>query len=374
MITRIYVNNYRCFENLAVDLADFRSALLIGKNGSGKSTLRQAFRVFQKICRGPNRVKEWINGGDFTRYRTERPMRFELDAVLGGRRYRYAIVFESSDDADFGRPVEAGDIRIAEESLMVDGVPVFTRRHSQVDLPGGATFGLDWHVAALPVIQDRKFKGELQTFKTYCASMILIAPVPQRMTGLSEGETFELQEDAGNIAAWLISLLRRKPEAYTLIHNYLKEVMPDFHSFENVPKGERRDDLTLTFQTSKFPEWFTVMFDRLSDGEKCFFLSAAIVAANQVAGPVFCFWDEPDNHLSLDEVGHFIVRLRKLVNSQGQFIATSHHPETIRKFSDETTLVFQRASHLEPTVVRPLSEIGYDGDLILSLLLGEVVE
>jgi hypothetical protein len=76
----------------------------------------------------------------------------------------------------------------------------------------------------------------------------------------------------------------------------------------------------------------------------------------------------------MSEVGHFIVRLRKLVHSGGQFIATSHHPETIRKFSDESTLVLTRASHLEPTVVCPLSEINDDGDLVLALLRGEIVE
>ena len=86
-----------------------------------------------------------------------------------------------------------------------------------------------------------------------------------------------------------------------------------------------------------------------------------IIAPNTVGSPVFCMWDEPDNQISLSEVGQFITGLRKMANRSGQFIATTHHPETVRKFSDETTLVLTRKLHLDPTVVRPLAELTYSG-------------
>ena len=114
-------------------------------------------------------------------------------------------------------------------------------------------------------------------------------------------------------------------------------------------------------------------FDDLSDGEKCYLLSAYIVAANAVSPPVVCVWDEPDNHLSLSEVGHFITSLRKMTNQDGQFIATTHHPETIRKFSDENSFVLTRKSHLDPTVVQPLSAHAHTGDLIDALARDEII-
>ena len=83
-------------------------------------------------------------------------------------------------------------------------------------------------------------------------------------------------------------------------------------------------------------------------------ICALVLAANDAYGPVLCFWDEPDNYLALAEVGHFVLALRKAFQSGGQFIATSHNPEAIRRFSDENTLVLYRKSHLEPTIVRPL--------------------
>jgi predicted ATPase len=87
---------------------------------------------------------------------------------------------------------------------------------------------------------------------------------------------------------------------------------------------------------------------------------------------LLCFWDEPDNYLALSEVGHFVLALRSAFQSGGQFIATSHNPEAIRRFSDENTLVLFRKSHLEPTIVRPLDQLQVSGDLIDALVRGDV--
>jgi predicted ATPase len=150
--------------------------------------------------------------------------------------------------------------------------------------------------------------------------------------------------------------------------------MPDFASFEFVPRGERGKQLLVQFENEEkgSPGVLPLDFTKLSDGEKCFFLSAVIAAFNRDS-PVFCFWDEPDSHLSLPEIRHFITELRRLTNLHGQFIATSHNSETIRSFSGESTIVFTRNSHLEPTVVRPLTEISYTGDLIDALIRDEVI-
>ena len=116
----------------------------------------------------------------------------------------------------------------------------------------------------------------------------------------------------------------------------------------------------------------SVAFTDLSDGEKCFFLCAAVLAANEFYGPLFCFWDEPDNYISLSEVGHFITSLRRSFHQSGQIVVTSHNPEAIRKFSNDNTLVLNRHSHLEPTVVRRLSDLSVTGDLVETLIRGDI--
>jgi len=364
MIERLYVHNFRCLENFSLDLAGRPSALVMGKNGSGKSTLRHSLALFQSICRGTSRVRDLIGIGDFTLHRTNVPMRFEVELRLAKKQFKYAISFEM--------PVNFREARVAEESLTVDGATIFSRQQAEVSLAGGSRFDIDWHVVALPVINERPGEKSIQQAKSFFASMILIDPIPANMTGFSDEEAFELRHDAGNFSSWLNALLRQKPAAYGILESHIRSGIPDFVSLENVERGEKGTQLVVKFEQGDPKRSLSIDFKELSDGEKCFFLSALIVASNMVSGPVFCMWDEPDNHLALSEVGHFITKLRKMINQDGQLIATSHHPETIRKFSDESTLIFTRKSHLDPTVVRTLADLSYTGDLVDALIRDEI--
>lgn len=366
MIERLYVHNFRCLENFSLDLADRPSAVLIGKNGAGKSTVLHALSVLQKIGRGPNRVKNVVSAGDFPRHRKDLPMRFEVDLNLSGTRFKYTVSFEW--------PPTFFEARISEESLTRDGTVVFTRNQGEVQLAGGASFGLDWHVFAIPVLNERPPARSIQEVRTFFQGLVLLAPIPKLISGFSEGPLVELDLEAKNYASCLRALLQQKPKMYSEFDAFVKEVIPDFSSIENIDRGtEGGSQLVVTFEQPETRKTLTLDFDNLSDGEKCFFLSAYIIAANTVGPPVVCVWDEPDSHLSLSEVGQFIISLRKLVTRGGQFIATTHHPETIRKFSDENTFVLTRRSHLDPTVAKPLSAHNHSGDLIHALVRDELI-
>lgn len=367
MIERLYVHNFRCLENFTLDLAGKPSAVLIGRNGAGKSTVLHAFRVLQKIGRGPNRVKNVVSARDFTRHNRQLPMRFEADVTLKAKRFKYSVSFEW--------PENFFEARISEESLTCDGKAVFTRKQSEVQLAGASSFGLDWHAFALPVIDERPPARSIQEVRGFFGGLLLIAPVPQQMTGFSEEPVSELDLHAVNYASCLRALLQQKPKAYSEFDAFVRQVMPDFSSVENADRGkEGGSQLVVTFEHPETRTTLQVDFDELSDGEKCFFLAAYILAANAVGPPVVCLWDEPDSHLSLFEVGQFIATLRKMENRGGQFIGTTHHPETIRKFSDENTFVLTRKSHLDPSVVQPLGAFPRDGDLVNALVRGEILE
>jgi predicted ATPase len=173
-----------------------------------------------------------------------------------------------------------------------------------------------------------------------------------------------------DFGAWFSGLIASAPAAYGKLDAYLKQVMPDIKDIKNPAIG--KDARSLEVQFSNELGSVTIPFADLSDGEKCFMICAMVLAANEAYGPLVCFWDEPDTHLALNEVGHFITTLRKAFQSGGQFIATSHDQEAIRRFSAENTLFLHRKSHLEPTIVRPLSEISVNGDLVGALIRGDV--
>ncbi len=367
MIQRLYIHNFRCLENFELTVKNLSSALLIGKNGTGKSTVSAVLEIFQAISRGVNRVGQLVRSEDFTRGRSDVPIRFELEVLLDKKVYKYVLALEL--------PEKFKELRVFEEQLSVSGNPIYSRNVAQVVLHNSlqsreAQFSVDWHLVALPIIQEQSETDPLHIFKTWLARTIILAPIPSLMIGESEGESLEPKRDASNFGEWVSGLLSRYPAAYTQIDKYLREVMPDIQDFQNERIGKDAKNMLVRFEANHAS--LPVDFKDLSDGEKCFFLCALVLAANKFYGPLFCFWDEPDNYLSLSEVGHFAASLRRSFQAGSQLLITSHHPETIRKFSHENTFLLDRKSHLEPTLIRRLSDIPVTGDLITALICGDM--
>lgn len=370
MLQRLYVHNFKSFQNFELKPEGKHSSLLVGKNGAGKSSVAKALLVLQGIGRGVNRVGQLVSPRHFFMAQTSAPMRFELEVLLQGKLYRYSLALEL--------PEKFKELRVLEERLELDGQAVFARAQAQVslrktnDLTGDALFMVDWHLIALSLIQVQSESDPVHIFKTWLGQIVVIAPIPQLMTGESAEESLWPLSNASNTVDWLAGLLGQYPAAYTIIDSYLKEVMPDLRDFKYESLGKESKRLLVQFQVQGEKQLLPLHFDELSDGEKCFFLCAIIVAANQKYGPIFCFWDEPDNYLSLAEVGHFIIYLRRAFEGQGQIMMTTHNAEAIRKFSNENTWLLGRKSHLEPTQLRLLDELSLGADVVQSLILGEL--
>ena len=196
-----------------------------------------------------------------------------------------------------------------------------------------ASFRIDWHLVALPIIQQQSTSDPL--FVSGSHHILILRPMPSLIQGDSDQETLQPNPQVTDFAAWFSGILAQRPSAYTRIDEYLKQVMPDLTDIQNPVIG--KDSRSLRVQFSNELGSVTLPFENMSDGEKCFMVCALVLAAKQAYGPLLCLWDEPDNYLALKEVGHFVLALRKAFQSGGQFIATSHNPEAIRRFSEENT-------------------------------------
>ncbi len=343
------------------------SVLLIGKNGAGKTTVGLALEILQRIARGTNRVGDLLKPKDLAHGRVDVPLRIEIEAELSGKIYQYVTAFEF--------PSGFKELRVLEEKLAVDGRPVYTREMANVHLARTnqereAEFRIDWHLVALPIVQEQSPTDPLSIFKRWLARMLVLRPVPSLILGDSKEETLQPNPQLTNFAAWFSGLLADAPAAYTDIDSYLKAVMPDLKDVKNPMIGTDSRSLVVQFSTEQGS--VNLPFEDLSDGEKCHMISALVLAAKNAYGPVVCFWDEPDKYLHLSEIGHFVLALRKAFQSGGQFIATSHNSEAISRFSEENTLLLHRKSHLEPTIIRPLSELQFSGDLVSALVRGDL--
>jgi len=348
-----------------MSLKRISSALLIGKNGVGKSTIASALEVFQRVGRGINRVGELVTPKDFAFGRSQIPIRFELEILLQDKLYQYNLAFEL--------PEGFKELRILEERLFVEGNPVYDRKAAQVTLISRnreAQFLVDWHLVALPIIQEQSDTDPLRIFKLWLARMLILSPIPALMTGESSRKTLAPEKNLANFGEWFSGLLSYYPAAYTQIDRYLIEVIPDIEDILNESIGKDANNMVVRFATNNMT--LSIDFKDLSSGEKCFFLCAVVLAANKYYGPLLCFWDEPGSHLSLSEIGHLMIALRRSFKDHGQIIVTSHHEEAIRKFADENSFVLDRKSHLEPTVIRLLTDVPISGDLVGTLIRGDI--
>jgi predicted ATPase len=366
MIQRLYINNYRCLENFELPISGKSSSLLIGRNGTGKSTVGAALQVLQSIARGTNRVRDLVRTKDPARGRGDVPTRIELEVLIHGEVYRYSLALEL--------PQDFKEMRVAEERLSQGGVDIFARDTAQVTLTrpsmSDSRFIVDWHLVALPIIQQHSQSDPLYIFKNWLAKMLILAPIPPHISGDSTGDTLEPDKHCSNFGEWFTGLLSHSPSAYAHIDTFIRRIMPDFKDIQNPLTGKDSRSLSVQFQQDQAS--LKLAFDDLSDGEKCFFICAVVLAANDAYGPIFCFWDEPDNYISLDEAGQFVMALRRSFQSDGQLLVTSHNPEAIRRFSTENTFLLDRRSHLEPTVVRPLADVTVNGNLVDALIRGDV--
>jgi predicted ATPase len=374
MIKRLYIHNFRCLENFELNLAEFRSVLLLGRNGAGKTTIGSALEVLQRIARGTNRVGDLVKPKDLTNGRSEIPARFEVEVTLEGQHYAYSVAFEF--------PTGFRELRVAEEKLSVDGNPIFTRELAQVRLArtGQATeaaFRIDWHLVALPIVQEQSKGDPLSIFKRWLASILILRPVPGLACGESRLNAPDLNvpdTKVTNIGSWFSGMVTADPSTYSQVSEYLLQVMPDFKRITNLPFG--KETRILAFHFGKDERSAEFALEELSDGEKCFVIFALTIMANVAFGPIVCFWDEPDNFLAPDEVGHSVMALRKAFQDRGQLIVTSHNPEAIRRFSETNTLYLSRRSHLEPTIATPVEDMRtsgqFEGGFVDALLRGDI--
>lgn len=367
MIKRFYVHNFRCLENFELIVSEQSSVLIIGNNGTGKSTVGRALEILQKVARGTNRISELVRPRDITRGQTEVPMRFEIEVDLAGKIYHYVLALEL--------PEGFKELRVLEEKLTVAGSSIYSRETANVKLArdkgkNETSFLIDWHLVALPIVQRQAKDDPLALFKLWLSRMLILRPIPALMSGDSDYDTLEPRPDLSDFGAWFSGILAEAPSAYTSIDSYLRGVLPDLSDIKNPEIGT--DSRSIIVHFSNEVGQIGIPFKELSDGEKCFMVCALVLAANRAYGPLLCFWDEPDSYLAISEVGEFILSLRKAFYQKGQFIATSHNEEAVRKFSSDNTIYLSRRSHLEPTTVRIVSTLDIKGDLVESLVRGDL--
>ena len=141
---------------------------------------------------------------------------------------------------------------------MVDGKPVYTRNLAQVNLAKlgqdtEAKFRIDWHLVALPTIQEQSLTDPLFVFRQWLARMLILRPMPALILGGSNSadETLQPTPQVTNFGGWFSGLLAYAPSAYSRIDKYLKQVMPDLKDIKNPVVGADSRSLVVQFSNEQ---------------------------------------------------------------------------------------------------------------------------
>ncbi len=351
MITRLYVNNYRCL--VALDATFDSFGVLCGPNGAGKSSVFDALRLIRTLATG-----EGILGGDnkrdiksleFTNWLKSTVQEFELGVTVEGRNFEYVVHIEQKADSE--KP------RIIKERATCDGSSLFERDLEGVHFQkfdGSQTgFPLDWRQAALSAIQPQGSIRELTILQEAIAKILILRPDPRAMEGESKSEAKHPNLYLDNLISWYRTLSQDLDWTVSL-RDLLQGVWPDFKSLKLVDAGLNTKALQLRFDAANGSGRNDLFFEQLSDGEKALIGLYMIRAAISTGAVHTILIDEPDNYVGLQELQPWALSLRELLDEEHQAIIISHHPEILSQAGEDCGRYLWRDNHSSPTRIDPL--------------------
>jgi energy-coupling factor transporter ATP-binding protein EcfA2 len=322
VITRIYVDNFRCFVNF--EWRPGKLVLLLGDNGSGKSSILHVLWTLRRFVIDETDARDTFDSQDLTAWETRADQTFELDVQLGEDLLRYRLVVRHEKKA----------CTLVHESLHRDSVPLATFEAGQLrfEKASGEPLTMSWRPirSALPVVIGAGYEGPAQAFADFLSNMWIVAPDPRAMRRNHDEPGGILHIDCSNFAVWLRRAMIESPEEVARARQALVPVL-GLRALQ-MPRGSSR--LVASFEAAEVK--FSLDFDQLSDGQRQ--LIVLYVLRHVVCQPGrMVVFDEPENYVALREIQPWLGELIELALSDGgpQLWFVSHHPELLNELARE---------------------------------------
>ena len=340
MLTRIYIDNFKCFSNLELSLGPLQ--LLLGPNGTGKSSVLEVIAGLQMLLMG--RASTRI-GRSHTRWENRTRQTFEIDVLRPPDRavFRYHLELESDHDSK-------QKIKVAVESLTRDKDVIYRSTSGAAELSVGGTWQralVDETASGLPILPEGN--ESLDWFRLFVSRMIILRPSPMNMGATpSKEEDGYLQRDGSNFVNWYRGLEPQQLfEDKQRLHDKLREALPGFESLRLLKMGEQERVLSTMWRTDPGAESakYELGFGELSDGQRMLLLLYTLVtfSTSPGNGPVTLLLDEPANFVSLREVQPWLRELEERVeDGKLQSIVVSHNPEILDAWAGAYGIRFDR--------------------------------
>jgi predicted ATPase len=336
MLSRLYIDNFRCFVNF--EYKPEQKQLLLGSNGSGKSSLLEAIRSLKSFIAGNDNP---FTQSTRTRWQDKPLQVIEIDAFLEGREYRYRleIRFES----------ETRQPSVGLEALRVSGTTSFElvdgqlRFFSRGDSQGTAKPPDD---ARSALYLSRLSNPDVHCFMQWIDSIhcFRIDAYPDAMDETAESGESQPDFELENLASWYRYLLQAHPVENVHFLRAMKLALDEFQELRFYSSGGGAERLRAVFRTSG-KGLVNYSLSELSDGQR-YLLGLYMILHFLIAKGHTVFVDEPDNFISLREIQPWLKAAEAAIEDhRGQLILISHHPEILNQWASRHGLRFFRENN-----------------------------
>lgn len=361
MLTRLYVNNYKCLVNF--EWKPGALALLTGPNGSGKTSVMGSLDLLRLFVSGEGKTDTLFVEDDLTRWAGDAAQSFELGVTGSGGTYAYRLVTEVDKGRDRSRAVA--------ESLHFDGKPLFemadgTAQLYRDDFSAGPRFPFDWTRSGVGSLHPRHENQKLMWFRDYMSRLLVVKVNPFAWESESDGEAERPDSSTANFASWYRYLSQERQGDLAALFASLGEVLDGFQSL-NLPKtGEKRRALRASFRGASNGKPLEYGVHELSEGQRALLVLYTMLTLCVRSGSTVCI-DEPDNFVAPREIQPWLVQLKeKCLDGDGQVLLISHHPEIIDYLAGSFGYWLDRAPNT-PARIRALGD--EEGELRISELM-----
>jgi predicted ATPase len=332
MLTRIHIDNFRCFVNF--DYLPQRKQLLLGPNGSGKSSLLAAIHYLKQFVKGDENP---FTQSTRTRWLDVPLQVLEIDARLDGRKYEYRVEIRFAP--------ETRQQSVSLERLTVSDTPVFELANGEIRFfpNGDEKMAVPFRTTKSALHLSQLSNPKVQRFVEWVESLhcFRIDAYPSAMDESADKEEQEPDDELENFAGWYRHLVQAYPDDNVRFVNSMREVLNGFLNLRFASDEDGTRKLWADFGAPK-KKRSSYAISELSEGQRCL-LSLYMILHFVIVKGRTVFIDEPDNFISLREIQPWLLAAEAAVEDhKGQLILISHHPELLNQWASRHGLRFFR--------------------------------
>ncbi len=374
MLTRLYIDNYKAFQNF--EYTPTANELILGRNGTGKSSAFDVLGVLRALITEDASVADLLGPRTLTRPFGRLDQRFEIDVDNNGAAYRYSMAVEYTEKRDkwridqemlqFREPGESGWHRLFARPSPDDG------HLFRDDTSEGPTVLLDWNRSGLARILPRGDNTRLTWFKERVARIHCVRINPCQMQSATEKDANAPATDLANYASWYQYLLHEEPGIARALETHLKDVIDGFDTFSLPSVGEDTRSLRALVRSADGKRE-AYLLEELSDGQRALiglYTLAAVLSEYAISTerPITLCIDEPENYVALAELQPWLHEIEDAIEGRNaQVLVASHHPEFIDHYVHTQAVLFYRENG-GPVRTKPFTGLSDRGVLASELV------